>query len=83
MKKISSQLSNKIESKEIFTLVENDEILSSDVEVPGSFQISLVILLKILIYKEIHSKTTQDNPVLACIENFTKHLSIVSVKNLM
>ena len=31
----------------------------------------------------MHSKTTQDNPVLACIENFTKHLSVVSVKNLM
>ena len=28
-------------------------------------------------------KTTQDIPVLACIKKITKHLSIVSIKNLM
>ena len=82
-KKISPQLSSTTESKEIFTLVENDEILSSDIEVPGNFQISLLILSKNLIYKEMFPKTTQDIPVLACIKKITKHLSIVSIKNLM
>ena len=45
------------------------------------------MLLKIQIYKETKTskifKTTQDNPVLACIEKLSKHLSIVSIKKRM
>ena len=66
-KKISPLFSNKIKSKKKkITLVENIEIISSDIEV-----------------EETHLPKTTHNPVLACIEKFSKHPSIVSIKKCM
>ena len=45
-KKISAFLSNKIKSKEKITLVENDEIISSDIEVAKTFQNFFSSILK-------------------------------------
>ena len=85
-KKISPLFSNKIKSKEKITLVENDEIISSDIEVAKTFQNFFSSIVKNLTIKrdETHlSKTTQDNPVSAGIEKFSKHPSIVSIKKRM
>ena len=76
----------KFRSKEKITLVENDEIISSDIEVAKTFQNFFSFIVKNLNIKrdETHlSKTTQDNPVLACIEKFSKHPSIASIKKHM
>ena len=75
--------SNKIKSKENITLVENDEIISSDIEVEETFQNFFSSIVKNLNIQrqETHlSKTNEDNPVLAYIENFCNHPSIVSIK---
>ena len=83
---ISPLFSNKIKSKEKITLVENDEIISSDIEVAKTFQNFFSSIVKNLNTQrdETHlSKTTQENPVLACIEKFSKHPSIVSIKKRM
>ena len=75
-----------IKSKEKITLVENGEIISSDIEVAKTFQnfsSSIVKNLNIQRDETRLSKTTQENPVLACIEKFSKHPSIVSIKKLM
>ena len=85
-KRISPLFSNKIKSKEKITLVENDEIISSDIEVAKTFQNFFSSIVKNLNIQrdEAHlSKTTQENPVLACIEKFSKHPSIVSIKKRM
>ena len=85
-KRISPLSSNKIKSKEKITLVENDEIISSDIEVAKTFQNFFSSIVKNLNIQrdETHlSKTTQENPVLACIEKFSKHPSIVSIKKRM
>ena len=85
-KKISPLFSNKIKSNEKITLVENDKIISIDIEVTKSFQDFFSSIVKNVNIKrdETHlSKITQDNPVLACIERFSKHLSIVSTKKHM
>ena len=86
MEKKLSPFSNKIKSKEKITLVENDEIISSDIEVAKTFQNFFSSIVKNLNNQidETHlSKTTQENPVLACIEKFSKHPSIVSIKKRM
>ena len=83
MEKNLSLFSNKIKSKEKITLVENDEIISRDIEVAKTFQNFFSSIVKNLNIQrdETHlSKTTQENPVLACIEKFSKHASIVSIK---
>ena len=83
---ISPLFSNKIKSKEKITLVENDEITLSDVEVAKTFQNFFSSIVKHLNIErdETHlSKTTQENPVLSCIEKFSKHPSIVSIKKRM
>ena len=85
-KRISPPFSNKIKSKEKITLVENDEIISSDIEVAKTFQNFFSSIVKNLNIQrdETHlSKTTQENPVLACIEKFSKHPSIVSIEKRM
>ena len=85
-KKISPLFSKKIKSKEKITVVENDKIISSDIEVAKNFQnffSSIVNNLNIQRDETHLSKTTQDNPVLAYIENFSKHSSIVSIKKRM
>ena len=85
-KRISPLFSNKIKSKEKIPLVENDEIISSDIEVAKTFQNSFSSIVKNLNIQrdETHlSKTTQENPVLTCIEKFSKHPSIVSIKERM
>ena len=85
-KRISPLFSNKIKSKEKITLVENDEIISSDIEVAKTFQNFFSSIVKNLNIQrdETHlSKTTQENPVLAWIEKFSKHPSIVSIKKCM
>ena len=72
--KISPLSSNKIKSKEKITLVENNEIISSDIEVANTFQNFFSSIVKNLNIQrdETHlSKATQDNPVLACIEKFS------------
>ena len=56
---------------------------SNDVEVAKTFQNFFISIAKNLnIQKdETHlSKTTQDNPVLACIEKFFRHPSLVCIK---
>ena len=85
-KRISPLFSNKIKSKEKIILVENDAIISSDTEVAKAFQNFFSSITKNLNTQrdETHlSKTTQENPVLACIEKFPKHPSIVSIKKCM
>ena len=82
-KRVSPLFSNKIKLKEKITLVENDEIISSGIDVAKIFQNFFSSIVKNLNIQrdETHlSKTTQENPVLACIEKFSKHLSIVSIK---
>ena len=74
--------SKKIKSKEKITIVENYEIISSEIEVTKTFQNFFSSIVKNLNIQrdEAHlSKTTQDNPVLACIEKFSMHVSIVSI----
>ena len=85
-KKISPLFSNKIKSKEWITLIENDEIISSDIEVAKTFQNFFSTIVKNLNKQtdETHlSKTTQDNPVLACIEKFSTHPIIISIQKCM
>ena len=85
-KKISSLFSSKIKSKEVITLVGNDKIISSDIEVAKTFQSCFSSIFKNLNIQreERHlSKTTQDNLVLACIEKFSKDPSIISIKKRM
>ena len=85
-KRISPLFSNKIKLKEKITLVENDEIISSDIEVAKTFQNFFSSIVKNLNMQreETHlSEATQENPVLACIEKFSKHPSIVSIKKRM
>ena len=84
--KISPLSSNKIKSKEKITLVENNEIISSDIEVANTFQNFFSSIVKNLNIQrdETHlSKATQDNPVLACIEKFSTDPSIISIQNRM
>ena len=85
-KKISPLFSNKIKSKENITLAENDEIISNDIEVAKTFQNffgSIVKNLNIQRDEKHRSKTTQDNSVLACIEKFSEHPSIISINKRM
>ena len=85
-KRIAPLFSNKIKSKKNITLLENDEIISSDIEVAKTFQNFFSSIVKNLNIQrdEIHlSKTTQENPVLECTEKFSKHPSIVSIKKRM
>ena len=84
--KISPLFSNKIKLKEKITLVENDEIILSDIEAAKTFQNFFSSIVKNLNIQtdETHlSKTTQENPVLACNEKFSKHPSIISIKKRM
>ena len=70
-KKISPLFSNKIKSNEKITLVENDKIISIDIEVTKSFQDFFSSIVKNVNIKrdETHlSKITQDNPVLATLK---------------
>ena len=81
--KISPPFSNKIKSKEKIALVENDGIISSDTEATKIFQNFFSSFVKNLNTQrdETHlSKTTQGNPVLVCIEKFSKHAIIISIK---
>ena len=85
-KRNSPLFSCKIKSKEKNTLVENDEIVSSDSEFAKTFQdfFSSIVKNFNIQREETHlSKTTQENPVLVCIEKFSKHPSIVSIKKRM
>ena len=84
--KISPLSSNKIKSKEKITLVENNETISSDIEVANTFQNFFSSIVKNLNIQrdETHlSKATQDNPVLACIEKFSTDPSIISIQKRM
>ena len=84
--KISPLSSNKIKSKEKITLVENNEIISSDIEVANTFQNFFSSIVKNLNIQrdETHlSKATQDNPVLARIEKFSTDPSIISIQKRM
>ena len=86
LKKISPLFPNKIKSKEKITLVENDEIISSDIKVAKTFQNSFSSIVKNsnIQRDETHlSTTTQDSPVLACIEKFSAHPSIISIQKRM
>ena len=68
------------------TLVQNDEIISSDKEVAKTFQNLFSSIVKNLNIQrdETHLfKTTQDNSILTCIEKFSNHPSIVSIKKRM
>ena len=81
-KKSHPLFSNKIKSKKKITLAENDEIISSDVEVTKTFQTfnsSIVKNLNTQRDKTHLSKTTQYNPVLACNAKFSMHPSIISI----
>ena len=77
---------NKIESKEKITLAENDEIISSDIEVAKTFKnfFSSIINNLNIQRDETHlSKTTQGNPLFACFEKSSTHLSIISIQKCM
>ena len=66
--------------------MENDEIISSDTEVVKNFQnffSSIVKNVNIQRDETYLSKTTQDNPVLACIEKISTHPSIISIQKRM
>ena len=69
--------------KEKTTLKENGEIISSDIEVAKTFQnffSSIVKNLNIQRDQTHLSKIAQNNPVLACIEEFSTHPSIISIQ---
>ena len=73
----------KSKSKEKITLVENYEIISSEIEVAKTFQnffSSIVKNLNIQRDEAYLSKTTQDNPVLACTEKFSTHPNIINIQ---
>ena len=75
--------SNKIKSDKKITLAGKNEIISSNIEVAKIFQNFFSSIAKNVNIQrdETHfSRTTQDNPVLTCIEKFSKHPSIVSTK---
>ena len=85
-KKISPHFSNKIKSKKKIAIVKNDEIISSNIEVAKTLQnfCSFIAKNSKIQREEINfSKTTQENQVLAYIEKFSKHLSIISIKKRM
>ena len=68
------------------TLVENDEIISRDIEVPKTFQnlFSSIVENLHIQREETHlSKTNQDKPLLACIEKLSTHPSIISIQKRM
>ena len=75
--------SNKIKSDKKITLAGKNEIISSNIEVAKIFQNFFSSIAKNVNIQrdEAHfSRTTQDNPVLTCIEKFSKHPSIVCTK---
>ena len=69
----------------MITLVENEEIISGDLELTKTFQFFSSIVKNLDMQRdETHlSNTTQDNPVIACIEKFSKNPSKVSIKKRM
>ena len=82
-KNVSPLFSNKIESKEKITLVENDGIISSDIEVAKTLQnffSSIVNNLNIQRDETHLPKTTQDNPLFAGFDKFSTHPSIISIQ---
>ena len=91
-KRISPLFSNKIKSKEKITLVEDDEIISSDTEVAKTFQnFSSSIVKNLNIQKdETHlSKTTQYPPLFSklqcrfCKGHSTKHCLLVLIEKVL
>ena len=82
-KKIPPFFTDKIKSKEKITLVKIGEIISRNIEVTKTFQnfFNPIVKNSNIERDETHlSKSTQDNPVLACTEKFSKHSSVVSIK---
>ena len=81
--KISPLSSNKIKKKRKDHTWKNDDFISSDFEDAKTFQNFFSSIVRNLNTQrdETHlSKKTQDNPVLACIEKFSNHPSIISIK---
>ena len=87
-KRISPVFSNKIKAKEKITLVENEKIISNDLEIANTFNNyfgKIVQNLDIPRNRNHISNThlSQVNPVLGCIEKFSEHTSIKNIKNRM
>ena len=87
-KRISPLFSNKIKAKEKITLVENEKIISNDLEIANTFNNyfgKIVQNLDIPRNRNHISNThlAQVNPVLGCIEKFSEHTSIKNIKNRM
>ena len=83
-KNVAPLFSNKIKSKERITLIENENINSNDKKVAETFHeffSNVVKTLNISQNPNLISATSQADPVLQSIEKFSKHLSIINIKN--
>ena len=82
-KNVAPLFSNKIKSKERITLIENENIISSDKKVAETFHeffSNVVKCLNIFQNPYLISGTSQSDPVLQSIEKFSKHPSIILKK---
>ena len=85
-KRVSPLFSNKIKTKEKITLVENSEIVSIDSEVASIFNEFFTTIVKNLnIYRNPDHllETRKQDRVLASIEKFSKHPSILNIEKKM
>ena len=82
-KNVTSLFSNEIKCKERITLIENENIISSDKKVAETFHKFFSNVAKCLnIFQNPHliSGTSQIDPVLYFIKKFSKHPSIINIK---
>ena len=85
-KNVAPLFSNKIKSKERITLIENENIISSDKKVAETFHEFFSNVVKCLNISQnpyLISGTSQTDPVLQSIEKFSKHPSIINIKKRM
>ena len=86
MEKHCTPFSNKIGSKERITLIENENIISSDKKIAETFHeffSNVVKCLNISQNPHLISGTSQTDPVLHSIEKFSKHPSTTNIKKRM
>ena len=85
-KNVAPLFSNKIKSKERITLTENENINSNDKKVAETFHEFFSNVVKTLNISQnpyLISGTSQTDPVLQSIEKFSKHPSIINIKERM
>ena len=86
MEKRCTPFLNKIKSKERLTLIENKNIISNDKKVGETFHEFFSNVVKTLYISQnpyLTFGTSQTDPVLQSIQKFSKHPSIINIKNRM